>query len=116
MEEQVAEPEKSTAYTGLSGDVYVLTGADTFSSAMDFATLISDNKLGDGGREVPGNMPSSYWDILFFRRPMHDLFLPYPKYFIRPDASKSDSPLIPDVIVPAKDALTETMRLIEKAR
>lgn len=100
-----------------SGDVYVLTGADTFSSAMDFATLISDNKLGMVVGEVPGNMPSSYGDILFFQTPNARLvFTVSYKYFIRPDASKSDSPLIPDVIVPAKDALTETMRLIEKAR
>ena len=100
-----------------SGDVYVLTGADTFSSAMDFATLISDNKLGTVVGEVPGNMPSSYGDILFFQTPNARLvFTVSYKYFIRPDASKSDSPLIPDVIVPAKDALTETMRLIEKAR
>lgn len=100
-----------------SGDVYVLTGADTFSSAMDFATLISDNKLGTVVGEVPGNMPSSYGDILYFQTPNARLvFTVSYKYFIRPDASKSDSPLIPDVVVPAKDAFTETMRLIEKAR
>jgi len=100
-----------------SGDVYVLTGTDTFSSAMDFATLISDNKLGTVVGEVPGNMPSSYGDILYFQTPNARLvFTVSYKNFIRPDASKSDSPLIPDVIVPAKDALTETIRLIEKAR
>ena len=100
-----------------SGDVYVLTGADTFSSSMDFATLISDNKLGTVVGEIPGNMPSSYGDILYFQTPNARLvFTVSYKYFIRPDASKSDSPLIPDVTVPAKDALTETMRLIKKAR
>ena len=100
-----------------SGDVYVLTGEDTFSSAMDFATLISDNKLGTVVGEVPGNMPSSYGDILYFQTPNARLaFTVSYKYFVRPDASKSDSPLIPDVKVPAKDALTETMRLIEEGR
>lgn len=100
-----------------SGDVYVLTGADTFSSAMDFATLISDNKLGTVVGEVPGNMPSSYGDILYFQTPNAGLiFTVSYKYFIRPDASKSDSPLVPDVVVSAKDAFTETMRLIEKVR
>jgi hypothetical protein len=99
------------------GDVYVLTGADTFSSAMDFATLISDNKLGAVVGEIPGNMPSSYGDILYFQTPNARLvFTVSYKYFIRPDASKSDSPLIPDVTVPAKDALTETIGLIKKAR
>lgn len=100
-----------------SGDVYVLTAADTFSAAMDFATLISDNKLGTVVGEVPGNMPSSYGDILYFQTPNAGLvFTVSYKYFIRPDASKSELPLIPDVIVPAGDALTETMRLIEKER
>lgn len=100
-----------------SGDVYVLTGTDTFSSAMDFATLLSDNKLGTVVGEIPGNMPSSYGDILYFQTPnAHLVFTVSYKYFIRPDASKSDSPLIPDVTVSAKDALTETMRLIEKSR
>lgn len=67
--------------------------------------------------EVPGNMPSSYGDILYFQTPNARLvFTVSYKYFIRPDASKSDLPLIPDVTVPAKDALTETIRLIEKAR
>ncbi|MEL7624109.1 hypothetical protein HZF24_03040 [Sedimentibacter hydroxybenzoicus DSM 7310] len=100
-----------------SGDVYALTGTDTFSSAMDFATLISDNKLGTVVGEVPGNMPSSYGDILYFQTPNARLvFTVSYKYFIRPDASKSDSPLVPDVVVPAKDAFTETMRLIEKVR
>ncbi|MDD3833596.1 MAG: S41 family peptidase [Oscillospiraceae bacterium] len=97
------------------GKVYVLTGADTFSSAMDFATLISDNKLGTLVGEVPGNMPSSYGDILYFQTPNAQLiFTVSYKYFIRPDASKSDSPLIPDVTVHAKDALIETIRLIRK--
>ena len=99
------------------GDVYVLTGADTFSSAMDFAALISDNKLGTVVGEIPGNMPSSYGDILYFQTPNAGLvFTVSYKYFIRPDASKSDLPLIPDVIVPARDALNETIRLIETAR
>lgn len=97
-----------------SGDVYVLTGADSFSSAVDFAALISDNKLGTVIGEVPGNMPSSYGDILRFQTPNARLiFTVSYKYFTRPDASKRDLPLIPDVQVRAEDALDETMRQIE---
>ncbi len=97
-----------------SGDVYVLTGADSFSSAVDFAALISDNKLGTVIGEVPGNMPSSYGDILRFQTPNARLiFTVSYKYFTRPDASKHDLPLIPDVQVRAEDALDETMRQIE---
>jgi hypothetical protein len=36
------------------------------------------------------------------------------KYFIRPDATKSDLPLLPDLQVPAHDAMEETLRLIHK--
>jgi hypothetical protein len=96
-----------------SGDVYVLTGADSFSSAMNFATLVSDNKLGTVIGEIPANMPSSYGDILRFRTPNAGLvFTVSYKYFIRPDADKSDIPLIPDVQVPAENAMEEAMRLI----
>ncbi len=100
-----------------SGDVYVLTGADSFSSAMSFATLISDNKLGTVVGEIPGNMPSSYGDILRFQTPNAGLiFTVSYKYFVRPDAEKSDSPLIPDVEVSAENALEEAMRLIRNKR
>jgi hypothetical protein len=95
------------------GNLYVLTGTDTFSSAVDFATLISDNKLGTVIGETPGNMPSSYGDILRFQTPNAGLvFTVSYKYFIRPDASKSELPLIPDITVPAVDALTEATEII----
>jgi len=98
------------------GKLYVLTGAGTFSSAMDFATLISDNNLGTIVGEIPGNMPSSYGDILCFQTPNAGLvFTVSYKYFVRPDASKCDLPLLPDVQVPAENALDEAMRLIKES-
>lgn len=107
---QKNSPQKEPVF---KGDVYVLTGADTFSAAMDFAVLISDNGLGTIVGESPGNMPSSYGDILRFQTPNAGLIFSVSyKYFERPDSSKSHLPLLPDVVVPAEDALTETMRLI----
>jgi hypothetical protein len=98
-----------------SGDVYVLTGTDSFSAAMDFATLLSDNGLCMVVGEIPGNMPSSYGDILYFQTPNARLaFTVSYKYFIRPDAAKSDLPLLPDLQVPAHDAMEEALRLIHK--
>ncbi|MGI6140316.1 MAG: S41 family peptidase [Caldicoprobacterales bacterium] len=98
-----------------SGDVYVLTGTDSFSAAMDFATLLSDNGLCTVVGEIPGNMPSSYGDILYFQTPNALLaFTVSYKYFIRPDATKSDLPLLPDLQVPARDAMEETLRLIHR--
>ncbi|NMA67031.1 MAG: hypothetical protein GX957_12480 [Clostridiaceae bacterium] len=98
-----------------SGDVYVLTGTDSFSSAVDFATLLSDNRLCTVVGEIPGNMPSSYGDILYFQSPNALLtFTVSYKYFIRPDGSKSNLPLLPDVQVPAHLAMEEALRLIQK--
>lgn len=99
-----------------TGKVYVLTSMDTFSAAMDFAVLISDNNLGTIIGEIPGNMPSSYGDILHFQTPNAGLaFTISHKYFVRPDATKSGLPLVPDIIVPAEEALSETVRLIGQA-
>ena len=98
-----------------SGDVYVLTGTDSFSATVDFATLLSDNGLCTVVGEIPGNMPSSYGDILYFQTPNALLvFTVSYKYFIRPDATKSNFPLLPDVQVPAYDAMEEALRLIRK--
>lgn len=98
-----------------SGDVYVLTGTDSFSAAMGFATLLSDNGLCMVVGEIPGNMPSSYGDVLYFQTPNALLtFTVSYKYFIRPDATKSDLPLLPDLQVPAHDAMEEALRLIHK--
>lgn len=94
------------------GDVYVLTSTNTFSSAMYFAMLLSDNGLATMIGEIPGNMPSSYGDILYFQTPNARLRLSVSyKYFLRADASKEDLPLIPDIQVPAEEALNEALRL-----
>lgn len=56
-------------YTDLlfDGDVYVLTSTNSFSSAMDFAMLISDNKLGKIVGEPSGNKPRCYGDVSVFK-------------------------------------------------
>lgn len=96
-----------------AGDIYVLTAADTFSSAMDFAALISDNELGLVVGETPGNMPSSYGDVLYFQTPNSGLVLTVSyKRFLRPDESKTELPLVPDLEISAGEALAEAMRLV----
>ena len=112
---QPGEQRNQQAEYVFSGDVYVLTSTDSFSSAMDFATLLSDNGLCTVIGEIPGNMPSSYGDILYFQMPNSLLiFTVSYKYFIRPDATKSNLPLVPDVQVPAHETLEEALRLINK--
>jgi len=109
------KPVTNKKYDSLTfeGQIYVLTSTTTFSSAMDFAAIISDNKLGVVIGEIPGNMPSSYGDILQFQAPNSKLsFSISYKYFIRPDETKNSEPLIPDYEIPAEDALNKAKELI----
>lgn len=88
-----------------NGRLYALTSNYTFSSAMDFAVVISDNGLGKIVGEIPGNMPTCYGDKLSFQTPYSKLIcgVSYKKFY-RIDRSKDDSPLIPDIEVPAEEA------------
>jgi C-terminal processing protease CtpA/Prc len=114
-ENQPRRQKNQQAECVFSGNVYVLTSTDSFSAAMDFATLLSDNGLCMVVGEIPGNMPSSYGDVLYFQTPNALLaFTVSYKYFMRPDVSKSNLPLLPDVQVPAHDAMEEALRLIHK--
>ena len=112
-ENQPGRQKNQQAEHVFSGDVYVLTSTDSFSAAMDFATLLSDNGLCTVVGEIPGNMPSSYGDVLHFQTPNALLaFTVSYKYFMRPDESKSNLPLLPDVQISANNALEEALRLI----
>lgn len=93
------------------GKVYVLTSNYTFSSAMDFATVIQDNGIGKVIGETPGNMPTAYGDKLGFQLPESKLVLSVSyKKFYRVDINKSIEPLIPDY---AADAETAEKKLVE---
>lgn len=81
-----------------NGDVYVLTGRGTFSSAMWFAVILSDNDLCRVIGQPPGNRPSAYGDVLLFQMPHSRLAfsLTY-KQFTRPNRAKdSEDALMPD--------------------
>ena len=88
-----------------NGRLYALTSNYTFSSAMDFAVTISDNGLGKIVGEIPGNMPTCYGDKLSFQTPYSKLIcgVSYKKFY-RIDRSKDNSPLVPDIEVPADEA------------
>lgn len=93
------------------GKVYVLTSSYTFSSAMDFATVIQDNGIGKVIGETPGNMPTAYGDKLGFQLPVSKLMLSVSyKKFYRVDITKSIEPLIPDY---ETDADTAEEKLVE---
>lgn len=96
------------------GRVYVLTSNYTFSSAMDFATVIQDNGIGKVIGEIPGNMPTAYGDKLGFQLPESKLVLSVSyKKFYRVDINKSEEPLIPDCTVNADEALEKLVEYIK---
>lgn len=96
------------------GRVYVLTSQYTFSSAMDFATVIQDNGIGKVIGETPGNMPTAYGDKRGFQLPESKLVLSVSyKKFYRVDINKSEEPLIPDCTVNADDALEKLVEYIK---
>lgn len=97
------------------GKVYVLTSQYTFSSAMDFATVIQDNGIGKVIGETPGNMPTAYGDKLSFQLPESKLVLSVSyKKFYRVDITKSIEPLIPDYTVDADKAEEKLVEYIKK--
>lgn len=96
-----------------SGNVYVLTSVNTFSSAMDFAMLIGDNDIGKIVGEASGNMPDSYGDILRFQMPNSKLVMSVSfKSWHRVDTEKEGEPLTPDYEVPSEEALDKVYALI----
>ena len=96
------------------GRVYVLTSQYTFSSAMDFATVIQDNGIGKVIGETPGNMPTAYGDKRGFQLPESKLVLSVSyKKFYRVDINKSEEPLIPDCTVNADEALEKLVEYIK---
>ena len=96
------------------GKVYVLTSQYTFSSAMNFATVIQDNGIGKVIGEMPGNMPTAYGDKRGFQLPESKLMLSVSyKKFYRVDINKSEEPLIPDITVSADEALEKLVEYIK---
>lgn len=95
-------------YTDLlfHGNVYVLTSIDSFSSAMDFAMLISDNKLGKIVGEHSGNKPGSYGDISVFKLKNSGLLMQVStKKWYRVDETTKDEFVEPDIACDSRQAL-----------
>ena len=83
------------------GNVFILTGNQTFSSGNWIAVVFYDNDLGTVIGEPTGNAPSSFGDMLSFQLPNTRFVLGVShKNFIRPDPSNDPiNSLYPHVIV-----------------
>ena len=97
-----------------SGNIYVLTDIFTYSAAMDFTMLISDNHLGTVIGEASGNLPDAYGDILRFSLPNSKLGLTISfKNWHRIDQNKKGGPVEPDYVCDPKEALSKAKQLIQ---
>ena len=102
------------------GDVYVLSGPRTFSSAVIFLTIIKDYKLGTiVGKESGGNA-NHYGELYPFALPNSKLWLhTSTKHFLRPGGKEGNGGVKPDVYVNAQSnsqLVDETLKLINNSK
>ena len=94
---ETVENERYTDLT-FTGDVYLLTSAGSFSSAMLFPQYIKDNGLGKLIGEPPGNDPNGYGEITEFRTPNAGMWISVStKRFNRVDRDCPDKYVMPDI-------------------
>ena len=99
-----------------NGNIYVLTSNSTFSSAILFANIIGDNKIGKIIGEVPGCSPTHFGDIKYFDIPNSKLkFCTNFKKFYRLDMTKNQERLIPDIQVSSENAMQKAYEVIKNS-
>ncbi|MDE6205256.1 MAG: hypothetical protein K2F66_03960, partial [Duncaniella sp.] len=101
-----------------NGNVYLLTSNKTFSSAGSFAWAFKECDMGKVIGEETGGMNVCYGDILSYRLPVSRLSctISYKRFWqFRADESDIHG-TIPDVAVPAADALDKTLQIIKKKK
>lgn len=97
------------------GDLYILTSAGTFSSAMEFAEYVKDNEIGTIVGEAPGNNPNGYGEVSYFKLPNSQLFMQIStKRFYRADKDCTDELVYPDVECDADLAMQELYSQIKE--
>lgn len=80
------------------GEILVLTDHATFSSAADFAVVLSDNHLARIIGDSPGSAPTGAGDVVAFQLPHTGLFMQVSyKEFVRPDPTRPRTVLDVDV-------------------
>lgn len=97
------------------GNVYLLTSSNTFSSAGSFAWTFKECGVGKVIGEETGGMNVHYGDVLSYRLPVSGLHctISY-KRFWQFHADENDiHGTIPDIAVPAADALARALREIK---
>lgn len=113
-EDQYIKP-RTQAEGHYDGNVYLLTSNRTFSSAASFSWAFKECGMGKVVGEETGGMNVAYGDVLAFQLPVSGLCCSVSfKRFWQLRADERDiHGTIPDIAVPAADALNKTLQLIE---
>ena len=100
------------------GKVYLLTSNKTFSSAGSFAWAFKETGAGKTVGEETGGMNVSFGDILYFRLPVSKLScsVSYKRFWQFHADENNIHGTLPDIPVPAADALDAAMKLVGKNR
>lgn len=108
---------KNEKYDSLlfSGNVYVLTSIDSFSSAMNFAMYIKDNNIGKVIGETSSNNPNSYGDVTFHLLPNSKIFMQISyKRWYRISTIKNEEFVEPNIKCDSKEAIDVLKATIKK--
>lgn len=98
-----------------SGNLYLLTSARTFSSAMMFAQFVKDNNLGTIIGEAPGNDPNGYGEIAVFKLPNSQLYMQIStKRFYRAYKECTDDLVYPDIECKSELAMEKLYKLLNE--
>ena len=109
------KPDPTTAQNPNDVSIIVLTNANTYSSATMFGIWVQDGNFGKIIGEPSANAPTSFGDILFFQLPVLNIHVAVSyKMFLRPDFNANQNTLIPDILVPAEDALQKALDYLKE--
>lgn len=100
------------------GNVYLLVSNNTFSSAASFAWAFKECNMGTVVGEESGGMNVCYGDIMYYPMPVSGIYCAISfKRFWQLHADERDiHGVIPDIAVPADDALDTALRRIAVSR
>lgn len=100
-----------------AGEILVLTDHSTFSSAADFAVVLSDNDLAQVVGAPPGSAPTGAGDVVIFELPHSGLFMQVSyKQFQRPDPTLPAHVLELDIPADPTGSVEEMITLAQQWR
>lgn len=104
--ETIEPVKKNNLFTG---SVYVLVGRGTFSSAIQFATVVKDNSIAKIiGQEPENGHPNHFGEMYSTELPNTRINVRFGvKQWIRPSGKLTENRLVPDIILNRSDAIEE---------